>query len=68
MIVLPDRFLAIYKNISYKGIGELRIKRPTIMIYKIRRVRHFCLTFIMNRQKCLFHRKKIIYKSLRSLA
>ncbi len=43
-------------------------KRATIMIYKIRWVRHFCLTFIMNRQltfimnrqKCLFYRKKII--------
>ncbi len=43
------------------------------MIYKIRRVRHFCLTFIMNRQKYHEQAKMPVlpqknYKSLRSLA
>jgi len=28
----------------FKDVTEWQVKRPTIMIYKIRWVRHFCLT------------------------
>ncbi len=56
--VIPTSAL-LKSAVKRPGLKQTQIvsdKRPTIMIYKIRRVRHFCLTFIMNRQKCLFYR------------
>jgi hypothetical protein len=32
MIALPDRFLAIYENISYRGIGELKVSRSKMLL------------------------------------